>query len=143
MSAREKIAYLKGLLDGLGPVEDERQNKIFSAVLDALDALAQEMEDHGEIIEEQKELYEDLADDCALLDEDLDALEKAFAVYSGENVLDDDDDDDDDVEDFEESYLSVTCPSCGYVFYYQPDEYEDGEQLQCPSCGTSFDQQNS
>ncbi|HCL78426.1 MAG TPA: hypothetical protein DIC53_00490 [Synergistaceae bacterium] len=139
MSAREKIAYLKGLLDGLGPVKDEGQNKIFSAVLDALDALAQEMEDHGEIIEEQKELYEDLADDCALLDEDLDALEKAFAVYSEEGALDDDDD---DVEDFEESYLSVTCPSCGYVFYYQPDEYEDGEQLQCPSCGTSFDQQN-
>ena len=40
MSAREKIAYLKGLLDGLGPVKDEGQNKIFSAVLDALDALA-------------------------------------------------------------------------------------------------------
>lgn len=137
MSARERIAYLKGLLDGLGPAREEGHNKIFGAVLDALDALVQEMEEHGEIIEEQKELYEDLADDCALLDEDLDALERAFAEYTGEGMSDEDD----DMEDFDESYLSVTCPSCGYVFYYQPDEYEEGEELQCPSCGVNFDRQ--
>ena len=46
MSAREKIAYLKGLLDGLGPVENEGQGKIFRAVVDALDALSLEVAEH-------------------------------------------------------------------------------------------------
>ena len=147
MSAREKIAYLKGLLDGLGPVKDEWQNKIFAGLVDALDALSQEVADQGELIEEQRELYEDLADDCALLDEDLDALERAFAECGGEAYGDEDDEDDDEEEDededeFDESYLSVTCPSCGYVFYYQPEEYEEDETLQCPGCGKEFPQQN-
>lgn len=146
MSAREKIAYLKGLLDGLGPAKDEGQNKIFGAMVDALDALSQEVEDQGELMEEQRELYEDLADDCALLDEDLDALEKAFAESSGENfpeISDEEgEDDDEDNEDFDESYLSVTCPFCKYVFYYQPEEYEEGELLQCPGCGKEFEQLN-
>jgi len=150
MSAREKIAYLKGLLDGLGPAKDEGQNKIFGAMVEALDALSEEVEDQGERIDEQRELYEDLADDCALLDEDLDALEKAFTECCGEDFDDededdeDDDDDDDDGDDgdFDETYLSVTCPSCGYVFYYQPEEYEEDENLQCPGCGKEFPQQN-
>ena len=145
MSAREKIAYLKGLLDGLGPAKDEGQNKIFGAMVDALDALSQEVADQGELMEEQRELYEDLADDCALLDEDLDALEKAFAECSGEDFDDDDDDEDEDEDDedaFDESYVSVTCPSCEYVFYYQPDEYEVDEPLQRPGCGKEFPQQN-
>ena len=54
MSAREKIAYLKGLLDGLGPAKDEGQNKIFGALVEALDALSEEVEDQGERIDEQR-----------------------------------------------------------------------------------------
>lgn len=143
MSAREKIAYLKGLLDGLGPAKDEGQNKIFGAMVDALEALSLEVDEHDELIEEQRELYEDLADDCALLDEDLDSMERVFAEFMGEGDDDDEDDDDDDEDaDFDESYISVSCPSCGYVFYYQPEEYEGDEKLQCPGCGKEFEQQN-
>ena len=97
MSAREKIAYLKGLIDGLGPAGDEGQGRIFAAIVDALDALSAEVVEHGELIEEQRELYEDLSDDCALLDEDLDALEKAFAECSGESDFDEDEDEDEEV----------------------------------------------
>ncbi|PKL02207.1 MAG: hypothetical protein CVV55_05630, partial [Synergistetes bacterium HGW-Synergistetes-2] len=116
MSAREKIAYLKGLLDGLGPVENEGQGKIFRAVVDALDALSLEVAEHEDLIQEQRELYEDLADDCALLDEDLDSLEKAFSDFSGEGDLDDEDDED-EFDEFDRNYVSVTCPHCSYVFY--------------------------
>ena len=97
MSAREKIAYLKGLLDGLGPAKDEGQNKIFGAMVDALEALSLEVDEHEELIEEQRELYEDLADDCALLDEDLDSMERVFAEFMGEG---DDDDDGDGASGF-------------------------------------------
>ncbi|HOO86264.1 MAG TPA: hypothetical protein PK849_11170 [Synergistales bacterium] len=139
MSAREKIAYLKGLLDGLGPVENEGQGKIFRAVVDALDALSLEVAEHEDLIQEQRELYEDLADDCALLDEDLDSLEKAFSDFSGEGDMDDEDDEDED-DEFDRNYVSVTCPHCSYVFYYQPEEYEPDEALECPGCGKDFEQ---
>lgn len=148
MSAREKIAYLKGLIDGLGPAGDEGQGRIFAAIVDALDALSAEVVEHGELIEEQRELYEDLSDDCALLDEDLDALEKAFSECSGESDFDEDEDEDEDEEDeevdeeaFDESYVSATCPTCKYVFYFQPEEYGEDEPLQCPSCGVEFQRQ--
>ncbi len=140
MSAREKIAYLKGLLDGLGDAENEGQGKIFKAVVDALDALSLEVAEHEELIQEQRELYEDLADDCALLDEDLDALEKAFVEFSGEEGFDGEEDEDEDDVEFDQSYVSVTCPHCSYVFYFQPEEYEPDEVLECPGCGKHFEQ---
>ena len=56
MSAREKIAYLKWLLDGLGPVENEGQGKIFRAVVDALDALSLEVAEQEDLIQELREL---------------------------------------------------------------------------------------
>ena len=145
MSAREKIAYLKGLLDGVGPAENEGLGKIFGAVVEALEALSLDIAEQEEMINDQRELYEDLADDCALLDEDLDTLEKKVAELTDEDD-DFDSDDEPDYEqelnegDFDESYVSVTCPKCGYVFYYQQDEYEEDEPLECPGCGESFPQ---
>ena len=140
MSAREKIAYLKGLLDGIAPAENEGQGKIFGAVVDALEALSLEVTEHEELIQEQRALYEDLADDCALLDEDLDVLERTVSELTGEEDFDTDEDGDFEDEEFDGSYVSVTCPHCSYVFYYQPEEYDPKEPLECPGCGGSFDQ---
>ncbi len=141
MSAREEIAYLKGLIHGLGPAKDEGQNKIFAGLLEALEALSREVAEQAELIEELRDMYDELADDCAILDEDLDSLERAFSDYSGEDYsLDDNDWDEDGDDEYDESYVSVVCPSCGHSFFYQPDEYEEDEPLQCPDCGTEFPQ---
>ena len=47
MESKERIAYLKGLLDGLRP-QDETQVKVYAAIVDALEALADETEMHAE-----------------------------------------------------------------------------------------------
>ncbi len=117
MSAREKIAYLKGLLDGVAPDENEGQCKIFGAVVDALEALSLEVAEHDELIQEQRALYDDLADDCALLDEDLDALERTVGELTGEDEFEMDDDAEFEDCEFDANYVSVTCPLCCYVFY--------------------------
>ncbi|HCA41188.1 MAG TPA: hypothetical protein DEP01_06720 [Aminobacterium sp.] len=134
MSAKEKIAFLKGLLAGLN-MKDETTVKAFQAVTEALDALAEEIEEHGDLIEEQQDLYEELADDWALLDEDLDKLERSFAEIVGEDF---EGGEEEEESDFDETYESVSCPKCGHVFYYQPEMYEEDEPLQCPNCGESF-----
>ncbi len=131
MSALEKVAYLKGLLDGL-EVEDENHKKIYAALVEALDALARDMTDQLEVIDELRDMYEDLSDDYTQLDEDLEALEQDLAELYGEEDMEDE-------PDFDEIYESVTCPKCGHLFYYDPEAYEEGEQLECPGCGERFD----
>lgn len=131
MSALEKVAYLKGLLDGL-EVEDENQKKIYAALVEALDALARDMTDQLEVIDELRDMYEDLSDDYTQLDENLEVLEQDLAELYGEDDMEEE-------PDFDEIYESVTCPKCGHLFYYDPDAYEEGEQLECPGCGEKFD----
>ena len=53
MSAREKIAYIKGLLDA-GKPEDKLALSLFNAVVDALDALADENDALKKQLEEQQ-----------------------------------------------------------------------------------------
>ena len=53
MSAREKIAYLKGLIDGQNLTADSPDKaKFYTALVDALDSLAVAIEDHEEVHEE-------------------------------------------------------------------------------------------
>lgn len=131
MSALEKVAYLKGLLDGL-ELEDENQKKIYAALVEALDALARDMTDQIEVVDELRDMYEDLSDDYTQLDEDLEALEQDFAELCGEEELEEE-------PDFDEIYESVTCPKCGHLFYYDPAAYEEDEKIECPGCGEKFD----
>jgi predicted RNA-binding Zn-ribbon protein involved in translation (DUF1610 family) len=57
------------------------------------------------------------------------------------DVQDEDDEnneDDDTMEDLTESYISITCPSCAYSFYYRYEEDRENEKFVCPSCGEEF-----
>ena len=129
MSAKEKIAWLKGLLSGL-EIEG-REAKIYGAVADALDALATQIEEQNEQMESLRSLYDELEEECTALEEDVSALEDLFDEYAKE-------DDDEDEERYATSYVSVTCPSCSSVFYYEQGENEDSDMLECPDCGKKF-----
>ena len=130
MNAKEKIAWLKGLLSGL-EIEG-RDAKIYGAVTEALDALATQIEEQNEQIESIRSLYDELEEECAALVEDITALEDILDEYTK------DEDEDDEDEDYAASYISVECPSCSSVFYYKQGESEDDEMLDCPDCGEKF-----
>ena len=88
MSVSEKVAYLRGLMEGLDMDEDKKETKLFNAIIEALDDVASELSDMDEDMEE-------LADYIEELDEDLGDVEEF--VYD----LDDDCDcccDDDDCD---------------------------------------------
>jgi len=104
MSAREKIAFLEGLLEGLDPKGDP-ERKIYLAIVETLHALADEIDDHDELLEEQRETIEDLSEYCEQLEEDLSRLE---------GDLDDRDD---------------------LLFFFKPETRSEDGALQCPECG--------
>lgn len=98
----EKISYLRGLADGLDVKADTREGKLFNALLEVIEEIADGMSD---IVEEQEEMNEYLD----LLDEDLTTVEEElFGDVELEEDLDDDYDFDDDYydefddEDFED-----------------------------------------
>ena len=65
----EKIAYLRGLADGLEVKDDTKEGKLFIALMDVIEEIADSMSD---IVEDQDEVNEYLD----LLDEDLSVVEE-------------------------------------------------------------------
>ena len=133
MNARERIAYLRGLLDCMEP--EERSTKVYTAVAEALDALSLEIEEHSRQLEGVREAGEELADEIYELHDAVYELERSVGLESDEDY----DDTDDDEESSSESYISVTCPSCAYSFYYRYEEGKEEDKLICPGCGEEID----
>lgn len=126
MELTEKVAYLKGLVEGLGFTSDTKEGKVIGAIVDILDDMAlsiSDMEDGMDLI----------ADQIEGIDEDLEELM--------EDVYQDDDEDDDeyfDDEDFDGELYEVTCPKCGDVICVDEDMLDEGE-MNCPGCGETLE----
>ncbi len=132
MNSREAVAYLKGLLEGAPPA-DEGEKRLFDAIFCAIDSLSLELQELKQRVDEGEKVYSDVLDSCLRLEDEMSDLhDEVDLLKRGEGA-------EGVEEDYEEFYASLTCPACGHSFYYQPDEYEEGEQLQCPSCGGFFD----
>ena len=127
MNSRERIAYLRGLLDCM-PGE-EKETKIHTAIVEALDSLASELEEQAKHFKLLTESQESLEDEIDEMSETLFELEESLGLESEGDY------DEDDEDEPAESYVSITCPACAYSFYYRYEEGKEGETLVCPSCG--------
>ncbi len=116
MTVTEKVAYLKGLMEGLSVDETSKEGKILKAVVDVLADLAMSVEDLEDYTAE-------LTEQVDAVDEDLDSLENDF--YGECDCCDDDED---------EEYYDITCPSCGDEFSVDEDTLLEGG-IECPNCG--------
>ena len=126
----EKVAYLKGLSDGMEIKNDSKEGKLISAIIETLEEMAAEVED---TILMQEEMQEQLDE----VDEALADLEEDFYEFDEDEFDDDDDFDEDEILeqwDDEEEY-SFECPKCGDMVYFDISLLEDGEEnLICPNC---------
>ena len=66
-----RVAYLKGLAEGLGLDEEKRESKLFRAIIDVLAEMA-------EAIGRLRDDYDDLTDYAEAIDQDLNDLEDDF-----------------------------------------------------------------
>lgn len=131
MSAREKIAYLKGLIDGQNLADSPQKASFYAALVDALESIADSVDEHDEV-------HKELNDYLEQLDEDVAELEDTLDMVLEDDCCGHDEDYDDDDEDEEEEFDSVSCPHCHRDFFYEPAAYDDGEELLCPHCGKGF-----
>ena len=121
MGISEKVAYLKGLMEGLKIDEASNEGKMFAAIIDVLDEIALEIEDLTDEVME-------LGDGLDVVSDDLGDVEDI--VY--------DDEDDYDEEDEEEECYATTCPECEEEIFFDETVLEDGN-LVCPNCGAKLE----
>lgn len=122
MTIAERVAYLKGLCEGLNLGDDSKEAKLFGAIIDVLEDVALELEDDAARLD--------------VLDEDLANVEDV--VYD----LDDDDWDDEDWDDEEDDGVyEFECPNCHETVFFDESIFEDDEdfELECPACGAKLD----
>lgn len=112
----EKVAYLKGLMNGLDIDLTSKEGKLFNAILDVLDEMAVSIVD-------VEEAYDELQEVVDAIDEDLGELEEDFY-----------DEDDCDCDCCDEEEYEIVCPTCGDSIYVDFDMLEEGE-MECPNCG--------
>ena len=141
MKLTEKIAYMKGLLDGM---ELDGSTKEGKAILQ----MAEVMEEMAVYIDDLQSQVDELTELCDLLDQDLGEVESD--LYEDDDEDDDDDDDypigkvlpseddddaweDEDEAEFEAPKYVVNCPGCDEVIALSERRLEEGS-MHCPYC---------
>jgi len=127
MTTSEKVAYLKGLMEGMKIDAESNEGKLLAVIADILADMAEDIEDVA------SDLY-DLGEDVDAISDDLSDVEDYLC---GEDDWDDEeyDDDDEDYEDDEEPlFFEVTCPACDKAISVDEDVLNLGS-IQCPNCG--------
>ena len=121
MTISEKVAYLKGLAEGLNlDTEKSKEGKLISVMIGILEELAMSVEDLEENALNLGEEIDVLSDDLADVEE---------VVF--------DEDEDNDTEDYDDDWFEVECPTCGADILVDDASLADGE-VECPSCGTRY-----
>lgn len=120
-SAKEKVAYLRGLLNGADFAVDERTRQFWGRVLDVLGDLAHSVDEMRDDQQEVIEYLEALGDDVTELQTDF---------------YDEDQDREDGGGDADQETVRMDCPHCGEPVSFDSGLlYEDHVDVTCPNCG--------
>ena len=108
MTVTEKVAYIKGLVDGLDLDAKKDEVKVIKAIIELLDAMS---------VSDLEEGLDVVSDQVDEIDEDLSDLEGY--VYE----------DDDDCCCGDDDCYEIECPNCGATLEFDPaDLVEDEEE---------------
>lgn len=122
----EKVAYLRGLIQGSNFVKDDREKMIWDSLSEFCSQVTQEVKELRNDQEEMREYME-------AIDEDLHLIEEYFDQETEGNG--------DEVEfesparfrNEEKTVLELKCPQCKQALYFE--EEPDSYQILCPDCG--------
>lgn len=111
----EKMAYIRGLAEGLDIDATTKEGKLLLAIVDALSDTADEIYEMQDVQDEMQLQLDDV-------DEDLAELEDIF------------------YEDEDEDEFSVECPNCGELIYLDEETLENCEDsIVCPGCNEKIE----
>ena len=118
MTISEKVAYIKGLMEGMKLDESKDEIKLTQKIV--------------EVLEDMALTVSDLEDSLDIVGEQVDAVDEDLDGY----VYDDDECDDDCCCD--DDVYEVKCPKCGNMIYVDGDILDEGS-IDCPSCGEKLE----
>ena len=121
MTITEKVAYLRGLAEGMKLDSSTNEGKLTLAIIDTLDDIALTVSDLEDTVAELSAQVDEIDDDLGELEDE---------VYS--EVCDDED------EDFDDTLYEVECPSCGDIICLDEEMLDEGE-IDCPNCGEKLE----
>ena len=124
MTISEKVAYLKGMFDGMSlDTEKSKEAKLIGSMLEVLEEIGLTLEDIDDSFDAVGEEIDALSDDLSDVEE---------AVFG-----EDDEEDDCCCGDVDEDFFEIECPNCGEPLCI--DEYVlEAGNVQCPSCELKF-----
>ena len=128
MEILEKVAYMKGLAEGLGLDTKTKEGKLLTVMMDLLDDIALELQD---LRDEQSDLEEGLD----AVSDDLEDVEDV--VFEDWDEDDEDEYEEDELDEDEDCY-ATTCPTCEETIYFDESVLADGEVI-CPNCGEKLE----
>ena len=111
---KEKAAYLKGLIDGLGIDENTKEGKVIKAMSELLSEMAETVDSIDEDVTHAYDQINDLSEEL------------------------EDPEDDEAAENDGPVQYEVTCPACGATSVVDEEALLDGDPV-CPSCGKPLD----
>ena len=133
MNTLEKLAYVKGLVEGLGLDDSKKDTKVIKNLIDLL-------EDLVDSVANLQDGFTELQEQLDAVDEDLGEVEK--------DLYDDEDEcccdecktavPEKAVKKADELFYEVTCPTCGETICLDEDMINAGE-MECPNCGEKLE----
>jgi DNA-directed RNA polymerase subunit RPC12/RpoP len=127
----DRVAYLKGLAEGLAIGEQSKEGRLIGAIIEVLGDVAKVLADLTEKHSELDEYVESI-------DEDLAELEEALLDEEDIDEDDEDEDDEDDEDETDDGYdglIEYDCPHCGHTIYFDAETFDMQQDNACPNCG--------
>ena len=140
MHMGEKVAYLKGLAEGLELDGESKNGRMIKGILEVLESMA-------EVVDELQEDTENISDYVEDLDEDLGDVEEF--VYGKKSMscpscnhkhkAHDKADEDDEIDLYDDDVeldepVEIKCPMCGDDIVIELDVLLDNDVIVCPNC---------
>ncbi|MDR3085645.1 MAG: hypothetical protein LBU47_04960 [Christensenellaceae bacterium] len=126
----EKAAFLRGLAEGIDLKPDSPERKLLVAMLSAYEEMSQSVALLEQRLGDLEESIDEVSDDLADIEE---------IVYDGDEEEEDDEDEDDSAyalrDMHEEDFIEHSCPHCGEIVFFDPDDFDPDLPHPCPSCG--------
>ena len=124
----DRVAYLKGLCDGVKLSEQSDEGRVLRAVIDALGTVSEEMDRLQAAQGELESYIEDI-------DEDLEELEDTLFGDDEDDEDEGEEDEDGEDDDGEDGLIEYDCPHCGTSIYFDEEAFDLEEEHLCPNCG--------
>ena len=137
MTLSEKVAYLKGVAEGLKfDPEKTNEGKLISIMMDILEHIALNSEENDDSIQALADQLDDVSDSLSMVEDYVYSDDYDFGDY-------DEDDDEDDAEEAlaaleEDGFFELECPNCDDTLVVDKSVLESGRVV-CPGCVQEFE----